>query len=49
MIIDPRGTVLADAASFESVITADVDAAALAAYRREFPALDDMRPEFCSW
>jgi predicted amidohydrolase len=49
MIIDPRGTVLADAASFESVIVADVDPTSLDDYRRQFPALDDMRPEFCSW
>jgi predicted amidohydrolase len=49
MIIDPRGNILADAASFESVISADVDLDALQAYRREFPALKDMRPEFCSW
>ncbi|MCY3021041.1 MAG: carbon-nitrogen family hydrolase [Planctomycetota bacterium] len=43
MVVDPRGVVLADAGDRETVISADVDLNSLLAYRREFPALDDMR------
>lgn len=43
-IISPRGQVLAEAGDEETVISSPVDAAALAAYRKEFPALKDMRP-----
>jgi len=46
LIIDPRGQVLADAGGEEGTITADLDLPALLAYRREFPALNDMRPEY---
>ncbi len=41
LIIGPRGEVLADAGEDEGVIRATADAEALAAWRREFPALDD--------
>jgi len=46
VIIDPRGRVLADAGSGEGVVAADLDREALAQYRREFPALADMRAEY---
>jgi predicted amidohydrolase len=42
-IINPRGEIVADAGSDEGVISAEVDLLALEAYRREFPALADMR------
>ena len=42
-IIDPRGTILADAGNGEGVITAKLDLDALRAYRRQFPALEDIR------
>lgn len=43
MIIGPRGEILAAAGDGERVISAEVDLAALLAYRVEFPALQDMR------
>lgn len=43
LIVDFRGNVLADAGDREGVITADIDPAAQAAYRKELPFLDDMR------
>lgn len=42
-IIDPRGAVLADAGSQEGVIQAGIDLESQRRYRREFPALNDMR------
>jgi predicted amidohydrolase len=42
LIVGPRGEVLADAGQAEGVITAEADAAALWAYRRQFPSLRDM-------
>jgi predicted amidohydrolase len=42
-IIDPRGTVLADGGEEPGVISAEVDPQTVAAYRREFPALADIR------
>lgn len=46
LIIDPRGEVLADAGGGEKMIQAELDLDALRAYRREFPVLADVRPEF---
>ena len=43
MIIDPHGEILADAGGAETVIQTRIDPEWLAEYRREFPALDDMR------
>jgi omega-amidase len=43
MIVSPRGEILAAAGDGERVISAEVDLAALLAYRAEFPALQDMR------
>ncbi|MEW6238569.1 MAG: carbon-nitrogen family hydrolase [Candidatus Omnitrophota bacterium] len=45
-IIDPRGEPLAEAGDGEKTIAAELDYASLADYRREFPALKDMRREF---
>lgn len=42
-IISPRGEIIADAGSKETVINAEVDLRELENYRREFPALADMR------
>ncbi|MBI3946749.1 MAG: carbon-nitrogen family hydrolase [Armatimonadetes bacterium] len=43
LIISPRGEVLADAGSEETVVGAEIDLAAQEAYRRELPVLKDMR------
>src|SRR5450432_2479191 len=45
-IIDPRGEILVDAGESETVISAEIDLAALKSYRKDFPALADMRHEF---
>lgn len=42
-IIDPRGTVLADAGDGEGIIRAPVDLESQRRYREEFPALGDIR------
>lgn len=46
MIIDPRGEVLADAGEEEGVISAEIDAQALAKYRTEFPFLNDIHRDY---
>ncbi|MEE8451793.1 MAG: nitrilase-related carbon-nitrogen hydrolase, partial [Thermoguttaceae bacterium] len=46
MIIDPQGNVLADAGNLPGTIRAKPDHAALESYRRSFPALQDVRPEY---
>ena len=46
IIFDPRGEVLAEAGSEESVIRAQLALSSLLSYRREFPALDDMREDY---
>ncbi|HXD69515.1 MAG TPA: nitrilase-related carbon-nitrogen hydrolase, partial [Gaiellales bacterium] len=45
MIIDPWGTVLAQAPDGDRVIVADLDMAALADIRERLPALRHLRPE----
>lgn len=45
-IIDPRGKVVADAGNKEAVLSTEIDLEALADYRRQFPALEDIRGEF---
>jgi omega-amidase len=45
MMISPRGDILAEAGDGERVISAEVDLAPLLAYRAEFPALQDIRPD----
>lgn len=44
-VIDPRGGVLAEADSRETVLQADLDPAELRRYRNDFPALKDMKAE----
>ena len=46
LIVSPRGEILADAGDGEKVIAADIDLAGLLAYRKEFPVLRDVRPDF---
>ena len=43
MIVDPHGKVLADAGEGECAVSADVDAEAVESWRRDFPALRDMK------
>jgi len=43
VVVDPRGRIVADAGDAERTISAQLDPAALRDYRREFPALKDMR------
>lgn len=43
LIVDPRGKVLAEAGEAETCIEADLDREVLLAWRREFPALADLR------
>jgi predicted amidohydrolase len=49
MIVDPRGEVVADAGSGPGTIEAELDLAALEAYRRELPFLADMRADYGAW
>lgn len=46
MIVDPRGNVLAEAGDREWVISAEINLAELNTYRRDFPALRDMRDTY---
>jgi predicted amidohydrolase len=46
LIVDPQGMVLADGQSKEGTISAEIDLAALRAYREKFPVLADIRPQF---
>ncbi|MGB2823763.1 MAG: nitrilase-related carbon-nitrogen hydrolase, partial [Phycisphaerae bacterium] len=46
VIVDPRGTVVAEAGAEECTIAAELDLEALREYRREFPALDDMKGDW---
>jgi omega-amidase len=48
MIIDPHGAILADAGEGESLVTADIDLGVVREWRRDFPALRDIRLEFLS-
>lgn len=45
-MIDPRGNILIDAESEEGAFSAELNREALIAYRREFPALSDIRAEY---
>jgi predicted amidohydrolase len=45
MIIDPKGNVLAEAGDGEGTIAADLDPQVVNDWRRDFPALSDMRPD----
>ena len=45
-IIGPRGEIMAAGGADEQLVLADLDVAPLAEYRRQFPALADMRSDF---
>ena len=45
LIIDPKGNVLADAGDKECTIAAEIDARSVHEWRRDFPALKDMRDD----
>ncbi len=46
LIVDPRGEIVADGGNEEGVIVATLDGEALREYRRAFPALEDIHPEY---
>ena len=46
VIVDPHGDIIADAGSEESLIAADLDVMNVRNWRRDFPALRDLRPQF---
>ncbi|HYW79854.1 MAG TPA: carbon-nitrogen family hydrolase [Thermoguttaceae bacterium] len=46
LIVDPQGEVLADAGNLPGTIRAKLDQGATVRYRRSFPALQDIRPEY---
>jgi predicted amidohydrolase len=46
LIMDPKGVVLADAGNAESIVHAELSLELLQAWRRDFPALQDLHPEF---
>jgi predicted amidohydrolase len=43
LVVDPKGVVLADAGNAEGVFGAELDLAGLLEYRKQFPALGDMK------
>lgn len=45
VVVDPMGVVVADAGEQERVVHADLDPGLVAAWRRDFPALRDRRPD----
>ena len=46
LIFGPRGEVLADGGAEEGLLSARLDREALLTYRREFPALQDIHPDY---
>ena len=46
LIFGPRGEILADGGTEEGTLAAHLDREALLTYRREFPALDDIHPDY---
>jgi omega-amidase len=46
MIVDPHGKILADAGNEEGLVSADIDAQVVDAWRRDFPALLDMKARY---
>lgn len=46
LIIDPHGNVLAQAGETAGIVSAELDPLAVSSWRREFPALKDIRPDF---
>jgi predicted amidohydrolase len=49
LIVDPWGTVLAQAPDEETVISAELDRAWLEEVRRRLPSLSQRRPEAYRW
>jgi predicted amidohydrolase len=45
-IYDPHGRAIAELGDEAGIVTAELDLAGLRAYRKKFPALADLRPEF---
>ena len=46
IIVDPHGEILADGGKEEGIVAADIDVEKVVSWRREFPALGDMRKHF---
>lgn len=46
LIVGPRGETLAEAGAGSEALVAEIERSPLVEYRRQFPALDDMRGEF---
>ncbi len=44
MVVDPQGEIVAQAGSQECILRAELELSAVTDYRKQFPALDDMRP-----
>ena len=49
IVVDPKGEIILDAGGGEHVVGVEVSLKPLLDYRREFPALGDMRPEFSAF
>lgn len=45
LVVDPRGTIVADAGAREGTLVAEVEPAVVTSWRNEFPALQDIRPD----
>jgi predicted amidohydrolase len=45
LVVDPWGTIVADAGPAQCAMPANLDLPALRRYREEFPALRDIRPD----
>ena len=46
LIVDPHGNIVTDAGSAQGLITANVDPQVVDSWRRDFPALQDMKPRY---
>lgn len=46
LIVDPHGNILAGAGNHQCLITADIDPQIVENWRRDFPALRDMKPRY---
>lgn len=42
LIVDPHGTILADAGTVENIVSAEIDPGVVRTWRKDFPALQDM-------
>jgi omega-amidase len=45
MVVNPHGEIVADAGTTEGIVAAELDAQVLRQWRRDFPALKDIRPD----